>query len=111
MKHIAASLIFAGLLGVCGAQAQTHPLDGLTAAEYNRIQEILRAEGTTNDETLFPLIELLEPSKTEVLNWSQSEPLTRKASVQYTSKEGFREAIVDISNGTVENDGPIGETG
>ncbi|MEO1142037.1 MAG: tyramine oxidase, partial [Pseudomonadota bacterium] len=75
------------------------------------IQEILRAEGTTNDETLFPLIELLEPSKTEVLNWSQSEPLTRKASVQYTSKEGFREAIVDISNGTVENDGPIGETG
>lgn len=40
-----------------------HPLDGLTGEEYQAINKILRDTGTVGDETLYPLIELNEPSK------------------------------------------------
>ena len=42
--------------------AISHPLDGLTWAEMLRVTEILRAAGEANDQTRYPLIELLEPA-------------------------------------------------
>ncbi len=111
MKRAAIGLLAAGLFGTGIAQAQTHPLDGLTASEFERIQTILRNGGVTTDKTLFPLIELIEPQKADVLAWSEGDPLTRRASVQYTSTDGFREAVVNISDGTVESDDPVGQTG
>lgn len=90
--------------GIATGGALAHPLDGLTAEEYQRINSILRETGTVSDETLYPLIELSEPPKAEVLAWTESDALDRKAMVQYTSPEGFREAVVNITQGTVESD-------
>src|SRR5690606_27481926 len=84
-----------------------HPLDGITAEEYQKINEILRTAGTVDDETLYPLIELREPPKAEVYAF-QSGGATpdRKATVHYTGADSFREAVVNITQGTVESDAP-----
>jgi primary-amine oxidase len=95
---------------LCG-RAMAHPLDGLTASEYEHINRILRDAGTVTGETLFPLIELSEPSKTDVLAWTPRQALDRKATVQYTSGPGFREALVNISRKKVERDEAVGSSG
>lgn len=87
--------------------AQAHPLDGLSGEEYKAINKILRDTGTVGDETLYPLIELQEPPKAEVLAATEGAMPDRKAMVQYTSAEGFREAVVNITKGTVESDAAI----
>ena len=86
--------------------ASAHPLDGITAEEYQKVNEILRAAGTADDDTLFPLIELHEPAKADVLAWTEATPLDRKAMVHYTGADGFREALVNVTQGTVESDEP-----
>ena len=84
-----------------------HPLDGITAEEYQKINEILRSTGTVTDETLYPLIELKEPPKAEVYAFGADGPTPdRKATVHYTGADSFREAIVNITQGTVEADAP-----
>lgn len=85
----------------------TRPLDGLTANEYVRIKEILLAAGSIDEKTLFPLIELIEPPKAEVLDWKPGVKLERRASVQFTTAAGFREATINISESEVESEGPI----
>ncbi|KTQ84177.1 tyramine oxidase [Aureimonas ureilytica] len=85
--------------------ASAHPLDGLTAEEYGRINEILRSAGTVDAQTLYPLIELHEPPKAEVYAWKPDAAAPdRKAMVHYTGKDSFREALVNITKGTVESD-------
>ena len=86
--------------------AISHPLDGLTGAEMLRVTEILRAAGAANDQTRYPLIELLEPPKAEVLAWSDGDPEPRRALVHLLNQAGFRAAVVDITGGTVEAAGP-----
>ena len=86
--------------------AISHPLDGLTGAEMLRVTEILRAAGAANDQTRYPLIELLEPPKAEVLAWSDGDPEPRRALVHLLNQAGFRAAVVDITGGTVEAVGP-----
>ena len=55
------AVAFALLLSTTALSA--HPLDGLNAEEYQAINKILRDSGAVGDETLYPLIELHEPSK------------------------------------------------
>ena len=86
--------------------AISHPLDGLTAAEMLRVTEILRAAGEANDQTRYPLIELIEPPKAAVLAWSEGDPEPRRARVHLLNETGFRSAVVDITGGTVEAAGP-----
>ncbi len=86
--------------------AISHPLDGLTGAEMLRVTEILRAAGEANDQARYPLIELLEPPKAEVLAWSEGDPERRRARVHLLNQTGFRAAVVDITGGTVEAAGP-----
>ncbi len=100
-RHLAATAVAAAL--TAGAAA-AHPLDGLTAEEYQKINAILRAAGTADDDTLYPLIELREPAKAEVLAWDGGATPDRKAMVHYTGPEGFREALVNITAGAVESD-------
>ncbi|WP_198929073.1 tyramine oxidase [Rhizobium sp. AC27/96] len=106
MKHYLAS---AGLLLTLGAStAMSHPLDGLTADEYQKINQILREQKVVDDHTLYPLIELKEPAKADVLKWKEGDkPLDREAKVQLTSPQGFKEAVVNITKGTVESTAPI----
>ena len=86
-RHLAGTALAASLAGA----ATAHPLDGLTAEEYQRINEILRAAGTIDDQTLFPLIEIREPAKADVLAWTEGDSLDRKAMVHYTGADGYRE--------------------
>lgn len=84
-----------------------HPLDGLTAEEYQKINEILLAAGTVKDDTLYPLIEIKEPAKAEVYAYTPGGAAPdRKATVHYTGSDSFREAVVNITQGTVESDAP-----
>ena len=86
--------------------AIAHPLDGLTGAEMLRVTQILRAAGEANDETRYPLIELIEPPKADVLAWSEGDPEPRRALVHLLGEAGFRTAVVDITGGAVEAASP-----
>ena len=65
-------------LALAPATALAHPLDGLTAAEMERVTRILREAGEANDQTRYPLIELIEPPKADVLAWSEGDPAERR---------------------------------
>ena len=93
-------------LALAPAVALSHPLDGLTAAEIRRVTEILRAAGETNDATRYPLIELIEPPKADVVAWTEGETLPRRARVHFLDETGFRTAVVEITGGTLETVGP-----
>lgn len=86
--------------------APAHPLDGLTAEEMRRVTGILRAAGEADDRTRYPLIELIEPPKADVLAWSEGGPEPRRALVHMLGETGFRTAVVDITGGAVESAGP-----
>ncbi|QDC10614.1 tyramine oxidase [Oceanicola sp. D3] len=85
------------------ATAQTHPLDGLTADEFNRATQIARDAGITTEQSLFPMIDLQEPPKSEVLAFEPGDALTRRAIVHHVNDEGFFEAIVNLTSGEVES--------
>ena len=95
-------------LALAGGAVLAHPLDGLTGAEYQRINEILRAGELAGDTTLYPLIELIEPPKAEVLGWTEGDMLDRRAMVHLTNADnsGFIEAIVNLTSGEIEQSGP-----
>lgn len=99
-KHLATTAL---ALGLAAGAASAHPLDGLTAEEYQKINQILREQKVADDNTLYPLIELKEPAKADVLAWKQGDSLDRKATVYFTSAEGFSEVVVNITQGTVES--------
>lgn len=99
-KHLALTAL---ALSLAASAAFAHPLDGLTAEEYQKINRILHEQKIVGDDTLYPLIELKEPAKADVLKWKEGDKLDRKAMVQYTAPEGFKEAVVNITEGTVES--------
>ena len=100
MKHLASTAL---ALGLVATAASAHPLDGLTAEEYQKINQILRDGKVVDDATLYPLIELKEPAKADVLAWKEGDSLDRKATVYFTGADGFGEAVVNITQGTVES--------
>lgn len=107
MKMLKRLTLAAMLSSTAAMTAQAHPLDGFTAEEYQQINKILRDQKVVDDTTLFPLIELEEPAKADVLKWKEGDALDRKAMVQFTTPDGFREAIVNITKGTVESNEAI----
>lgn len=106
-------MLLAGITGLLlmNSVANAHPLDGLTADEYKRINQIMRDSGSANDSTLYPLIELHEPAKADVRRWKPGMSLDRKAMVQYTTDQGFSEALVNISTGKIEDTQTIPNSG
>ena len=99
------TFLAASLFALLGAQGATaHPLDGLTADEYVQIRKILTDAGIAGEKNLFPLIELVEPAKAEVLAWKAGDSLDRRASVNMSSDQGFRELVVNLTQGKVESD-------
>ena len=101
-------LLIGILCGMClGAGAvSAHPLDGFSADEIMKVGDILRGQNLADEETLYPLIELIEPPKAEVLGWSEGDVIDRKARVHFSGAEGFRSAVVNITQGRVEEQGP-----
>lgn len=94
---VAALAMFAGNIG------KAHPLDGLSAEEITKTNQILRDAGQADDTTLFPLMELIEPEKSVVLNWSEGDAVDRRSTVHMATPDGFKTAIVNITQGTVES--------
>ena len=103
-------LLVSGFLGTIlwSGAVSAHPLDGLTAEEIARVSEIMREQELADDQTLYPLIELIEPSKAEVLAWSEGDVLDRRARVHYSNAQGFQSAIVNITGDSVDEHGPAG---
>ncbi|MGF1770201.1 tyramine oxidase [Enterovibrio makurazakiensis] len=91
------------LMALLSTNLHAHPLDGLSAKEYEDIQSILRASELANEKTLFPLIDLKEPPKVTVLAWKKGQPLDRHATVVMTGPDGFYEAVVNITQKKVES--------
>jgi primary-amine oxidase len=106
MRRTATALAALLGLGLAAGPATAHPLDGLSAEEYGAVTETLRTAGKATEATLFPLIELVEPSKAEVLRWEEGDTAVRRARVHYGADGTFRTAVVNITDKTVESDAP-----
>ena len=78
------------------AQAPKHPLDGLTAPELWTIYQALQASGKVDEKTRYPMIQLHEPPKEEVLAWKPGQPMRREAFVVVKKGAQTFEAVVDL---------------
>jgi primary-amine oxidase len=102
MRKIAARTALAAGLALSGA-ATAHPLDGLSPDEIAAVTGILAEAGHTSDESRWPLIELHEPDKAEVLAWQEGDPVTRRALVNAVTDGGVFRGVVNITDGSVES--------
>lgn len=109
MTRIGSRLAGAGLawaLGLSGA-ALANPLDGLTGEEYQAVTAILRQGELADADTLYPLIELIEPPKAQVLAWDGGAAPDRRARAHFSGPDGgYYTATVNITDGAVEESGP-----
>jgi primary-amine oxidase len=98
---ILARLLLFALLAVAGtpakAQSAKHPLDGLTAPEHWAVYETLQASGKVDAKTRFPLMQLKEPPKEEVLAWKPGQAMRREALVVVKQGPQTFEAVVDAN--------------
>jgi primary-amine oxidase len=91
----AAALLLATAAAVA-AQAPTHPLDGLSAAEHWTAYEVIRASGEISDDANFLFASLNEPPKSEVLAWSPGQSFRREAYVHIEDESAGYVAVVDL---------------
>mgnify|MGYP000093499702 CR=1 FL=1 len=80
-----------------------HPLDSLSAEEFRRTAEMLRADGRVSDGWRFMSIELKEPEKSFVKAWRSGDPVPRTSfSVLLDRAENKTyEATVDLTGDKV----------
>jgi primary-amine oxidase len=78
------------------SQGAEHPLDALTAPEYWAATEVLHTAGKTDAKSSFPMIQLKEPPKEEVLAWKPGQPMRREAFVMVEQGRQVFEAVVDV---------------
>ncbi len=91
----------AGVAGVAGVAAVAeegvrHPLDPLTTAEITTVVETLKAAGKVDADTRFPQIQLAEPPKGEVLDWTPESAIPRTAFAVVRQGAKAAEATVDL---------------
>jgi len=94
---IAALAMLSVLTQPIWAQSAKHPLDGLTATEFGTATAVLHASGKTDAKTRYPMIQLKEPPKEEVLAWKPGQPVRREAFVMVEQGTQVFEAVVDVS--------------
>ena len=80
-----------------------NPLDALTSREITSAVAALRAADHVDDDTLYSLITLREPPKTEVLEWKPGKTLPRRAFVIARRGALTFEAVVDVDRSEVES--------
>jgi primary-amine oxidase len=91
------SLVFWLVAVPAAAQRVEHPLDPLTFQERWAVLEVLQAAGHVNAETRFSIVNLREPSKELVLNWSKGTSIPRQALAIVRRGAETYEAVVDVS--------------
>ena len=89
-----------GLRPVSSAQTgpAVHPLDSLSKDEIVATVDVLKAQGKITESTRFPLIQLHEPRKEEVVGFRPGVPMRREAFVVAYERQSDRtfEALIDL---------------
>lgn len=98
---LALALASAATRATLAQQEPAHPLDGLTAAEFGSLTEVLRSAGRLHEDGRFPLIELVEPEKAAVLAWRPGDPIPRVARAIVRSGGRSDVARVDLRSGEI----------
>lgn len=81
-----------------------NPHDGLSAEEIKQVKAMLLESKTTQEKTLYPLFELIEPEKAAVYAWRAGGKMPeRRVLVQFQKADGFYSAVVNLSKNTVES--------
>src|SRR5580658_9070875 len=93
---IAVALVFAMTMPIW-SQSAKHPLDGLTASEIWTAYEVLQASHKVDADTRFPMVQLHEPPKEEVLSWKPGQALRREAFLIVRQGPQTFEAVVDVN--------------
>ncbi|MBT3497472.1 MAG: hypothetical protein HOD00_08625 [Gemmatimonadales bacterium] len=90
-----AVLLFVGASTI-SAQAPTHPLDHLSAAEHWTLYQVIRESGEIGEEARFLFANLRPPPKAEVLAWQPGQSFRRDAFVHIVEDGTGYEAVVDL---------------
>jgi primary-amine oxidase len=80
------------------AQKVEHPLDPLNFQEFWTVLEILRDAGHLDDETRLSIVNLREPPKDLVWNWTPGNSFPREAAAVVRQGAETHEALVDVKN-------------
>jgi primary-amine oxidase len=78
------------------AQKVEHPLDPLSFQEYWTVLEVLHDTGHMNPETRFSIVNLREPDKDAVWEWSKGRDFPRQAFAVVRQAADAYEAVVDV---------------
>ncbi|GAA1420327.1 primary-amine oxidase [Agrococcus citreus] len=83
----------------------THPLDGLTPTEIDRVRAALDTAGELLPDTRFPLQLLVDPPKAALAAWQPGQPLGRRvlSTLLDTETGRVREALVALDDDRVES--------
>ena len=92
----AVALVFAVTLPTW-SQSAKQPPDGLTASEIWTAYEVLQASRKVDADTRFPMVQLHEPPKEEVLAWKPGQALRREAFLVVRQGPQAFEAVVDVN--------------
>jgi primary-amine oxidase len=79
------------------SQSPKHPLDGLTSREIWSAQEVLQASGKVDEKTQYPMVQLKEAPKEEVLAWKPGQAMRREAFLVVKQRPQTFEAVVDVN--------------
>jgi Cu2+-containing amine oxidase len=96
----AGTLAFAILtmVAIANAQGPNHPLDGLTPIEIWTAYDVLQTSHKVDADTRFPMVQLREPPKEEVLAWKPGQPMRREAFLVVRQGGQTFEAVVDVNS-------------
>src|SRR5579862_2177043 len=99
LRSVAVAILAATPLA--NAQSANHPMDGLTASEIWTAYETLQVSHKVDANTRFPMVQLHEPSKEEVLAWKPGQAMRREAFLVVRQGAQMFEAVVDVNGKTL----------
>jgi primary-amine oxidase len=94
---VAAAAVMFALTEPMWSQSPRHPLDGLTGPEIWTAYEVLQSSGKVDEKTRYPMVQLKEPPKEEVLAWQPGQAMRRAAFVVVKKGVQTFEAVVDVN--------------
>jgi primary-amine oxidase len=97
---LALTMMFAATIGAASTDT-SHPLDGLTPAEFETVVTVLREAEKIDDTSQFAIVNLAEPAKQDVLAWKQGDDIQRQAFVAIRHDRKMYEGVIDLDKRTV----------
>ncbi|NER81844.1 MAG: primary-amine oxidase [Leptolyngbya sp. SIO1D8] len=86
-----------GIANPAFADTVQHPMDALTAAEYETTLNILKEQGFVDETSRYPFIRLQPPAKETVLAWQPGQPFDRAAFAMVKQGPEVYEAEVNLT--------------